>query len=527
MTTANLLQGAAACASALLLLALATSGPGSAQDEVCSIGSRLELFVDEYLIETMDGVTRELHAPERKGPVITFDRPWEGWCSGAVTVFQDGDLYRMYYVGNPMWGTFADFPNCFGAAVTCYAESRDGIHWTRPDLDIFSGDFIDRYKKPFTVTAPNNIVWIGQGAQVHSTDNFVPFKDTNPACPPEARYKAIARWINSPDPSPPQPDATGYSWPPGVGLVAFQSADGIHWSLMQEERIIKKTETDAQNVAFWDPLRGCYVCYLRVWRKDGGYLRSIATLTSEDFLHWSDPPEWLDYGGAPEEHMYDGTIRPYFRAPHLYLGFIMRLVPGHVWKPEHPAGNDISDAVFMSSRDGLHFDRSFMEGWVRPGLDPQRESWIHGNTSPAWGILETAPGELSVYWIDHYYNGIDQTKSMPQLQRGTLRTDGFVSMHAGYSGGEFTTKPLTFAGRELVMNFSTSAVGSVRVEIQDQAGKPIPGFMLTDCPEIYGDAIEEVVRWQSGSDVSALAGQVVRLRFVLKDVDLYSIRFRD
>jgi len=104
--------------------------------------------------------------------------------------------------------------------------------------------------------------------------------------------------------------------------------------------------------------------------------------------------------------------------------------------------------------------------------------------------------------------------------------DGFVSVHADYSGGEFTTKPLIFEGKELVMNYSTSAVGSVRVEIQDQEGTLIPGFTLADCPEIYGDAIEEVVQWKGGSDVSALAGQVVRLRFVMKDADLYALRFR-
>ena len=75
------------------------------------------------------------------------------------------------------------------------------------------------------------------------------------------------------------------------------------------------------------------------------------------------------------------------------------------------------------------------------------------------------------------------------------------------------------------MNFSTSAVGSVQVEIRDAAGNPIPGFALADCLAIYGDAIEQTVKWQAGSDVSALAGQVVRLRFVMKDADLYAIRF--
>jgi hypothetical protein len=104
--------------------------------------------------------------------------------------------------------------------------------------------------------------------------------------------------------------------------------------------------------------------------------------------------------------------------------------------------------------------------------------------------------------------------------------DGLASVRANSRGGEMATKPLTFAGKTLQINFSTSAAGSVRVEIQDAAGKPIPGFALDDCPDIYGDRIEHAVTWKQGNDVSKLAGQPVRLRFVMKDGDLYAIRFQ-
>ena len=87
------------------------------------------------------------------------------------------------------------------------------------------------------------------------------------------------------------------------------------------------------------------------------------------------------------------------------------------------------------------------------------------------------------------------------------------------------TKPLTFSGRRLTINFATSAAGSVRVELQTAAGKPLDGFALGDCPEIIGDRIEHAVRWAGGADVGAWAGQPVRLRFVMKDADLYSLRF--
>lgn len=177
----------------------------------------------------------------------------------------------------------------------------------------------------------------------------------------------------------------------------------------------------------------------------------------------------------------------------------------------------------MTSRDGLHWHR-WLEAFVRPGL--QTERWWERNNYTAWGILVTKaqiaglPDELSFYLNEHYY--LDGNR----LRRFSLRMDGFVSVHASYAGGEFTTHPLIFEGANLVINYSTSAAGSVQVEVMDSDGKPVSGLSLDDCPEIYGDEIGKVVEWKSGSNLGRLAGQMVRLRFVLKDADLYSLCFR-
>ncbi|MGQ9671658.1 MAG: hypothetical protein ACUVV5_00820 [Candidatus Aminicenantales bacterium] len=112
------------------------------------------------------------------------------------------------------------------------------------------------------------------------------------------------------------------------------------------------------------------------------------------------------------------------------------------------------------------------------------------------------------------------------MRRHTLRLDGFVSVHAGSKRGELVTKPVIFQGQSLVINFSTSAAGTVLVEIQDERGVSIPGYSLSDCPDIYGDEIERAVAWRSGPSLSRLAGKPVRLRFCLKDADLYSFQFR-
>ena len=119
------------------------------------------------------------------------------------------------------------------------------------------------------------------------------------------------------------------------------------------------------------------------------------------------------------------------------------------------------------------------------------------------------------------------------LERLTVRTDGFVSASADHTGGELITKPLVFTGTNLVLNYSTSAEGSIRVELQDINGNPLPGFSLEESPLIWGDRIDAPVSWVRPSSrtdpepLKRLAGMPVRLRFVMRDADLYSLQFRD
>jgi hypothetical protein len=171
----------------------------------------------------------------------------------------------------------------------------------------------------------------------------------------------------------------------------------------------------------------------------------------------------------------------------------------------------------MSSRDGLHFDRTFRQAFIRPGRDEQ--NWGDRSTMTAYGIVQTGPDEMSVYYSQHY------RQATHHVRRGVLRLDGIASLHADAEPGELTTKPFRFSGKQLTLNYATSAAGSVQVEIQDADGKPLPGFASADAPETFGDKIDAVYRWKAGDDVSALAGKTVRLRFVVRDADVYSYRF--
>jgi hypothetical protein len=239
-------------------------------------------------------------------------------------------------------------------------------------------------------------------------------------------------------------------------------------------------------------------------------------------------------GGSEIEHLYTNMTTPYERAPGIYFMFAKRFVPWRKTDAKWPY-EGLSETVLLSSRDGQRFERTFMEPFVRPGLDPL--NWHDRAIMMARGILQTSPTELSLYYFEHY-----RSDSI-QLRRATVRPDGFISVSAPYSGGEFTTKPLIMEGAELELNFSSSVTGSIRVEVQDETGKSIPGFRLQDCDEIFGDQLERVVTWRRGhadvldenlkeipnkpSDLSrALRGKTIRLRFVMKAADLYSFRFR-
>lgn len=106
--------------------------------------------------------------------------------------------------------------------------------------------------------------------------------------------------------------------------------------------------------------------------------------------------------------------------------------------------------------------------------------------------------------------------------------DGFVSLRAGFTGGEFTTPLLRFAGAQLLLNVDTGAAGEVRVEILDTGGRPFPGFALGDCDRIHtANEINRVVKWQGSTSLPKLAGQPVRLRFVRRDTDLFAFQFAE
>ncbi|HSB16549.1 MAG TPA: hypothetical protein VLE22_19005 [Bryobacteraceae bacterium] len=474
------------------LLTLALTASAFAQID---IGSRREIFVDRHLIDRLDGASLRLQTPVEKGTVLALDRPWEGAFCAYFTVLKDRNRYRLYYRCVPNSGQDGRIEE-----ATCYAESPDGIRWSRPDLGLYE----------VQNTRQNNVILAQKAPFSH---NFTPLLDTRPGVPPSEQYKALAGTSES-------------------GLAAFVSADGIRWRKLREEPVLtpaRETRYDSQNLAFWSESEGSYVCYFRTFKvlPDKRHVRWVTRTTSTDFVHWDTPVE-MSFGDAPPEHLYTNQTSPYFRAPHIYVAIAARFFPGRQVLTEDEARaihvdpkyfQDCSDAVLFSTRGGQRYDRTFLEAFLRPGLGA--ENWVSRTNYPALNVVQTGPAEMSFY-VNRNYG-----QPTAHVGRYALRLDGFASVNAGYAGGEMLTKLLRFRGRTLEINYATSAAGSVRIEIQDGEGKPVPGFSLADCREIIGDQVVRNVSWAGGGDVSNLAGKPVRLRFVLKDADLFSLRFRD
>ncbi|MBP89774.1 MAG: hypothetical protein CMJ64_24220 [Planctomycetaceae bacterium] len=471
--------------TALILTALILSVRTLPADDTIDIGSQRQLFVDRALIDKIHKSRLVLHHPVKREIAIKPEHPWETNGVSYMVTFKDGDRFRAWYRVDAA-GLSAD-----RHSMTAYAESDNGIHWHKPKLGLIE----------FDGSKENNLVWNGD------IFNLAVFRDDNPRAKPDERYKAIGRKGD---------------------LLALLSPDGLRWKPAGDKPIHTDRPFDSHNIAFWDPVAEQYVAYTRGVRQDGslgegmtgsffkGGVRWVRRSTSKDFRTWSKL-EPIQTGKHPREEFYTNSTIRYERAPDYLLMFPSRFASTREPQPGWKHGKGVNDIALLTSRDGLHFERTFMEAFIRPGLD--QGNWHERSLYMERGILQTSPTELSLYCMQNW--------RLPtvHIRRYTLRPDGFVSVQAAYDGGELITKPITFSGKRLFLNYSTSAVGSLKVELQDAAGKPLNGFAIDDCPEVYGDRVDAPIRWKSTGDVSSLAGKAIRIRFVLRDADLYALRF--
>lgn len=469
------------------------------------IGDRRELFWDDALIETSRTTAEaRVHAPRIGEIVLRHDAPWEGDGCESYSIIREGDRYRLYYLGWQMLDPEVKLHTTANLFI-CYAESRDGIRWEKPSLGL----------REFVGSRDNNIILDRGNCEIH--DMVYVFKDDNPACPEDERYKLIGKSSNH-------------------TLFCYISADGI--GFRPGWRLSDQGAFDTHNIAMWVPEINAYMAFIRDFHnrpcavKEGRTnIRDIRWMTSPDFKTWTKP-EMLDFDGGEDYPLYVNAVQRYYRAPHQFVGFPTRYVEREAWTPNydqlagaelrrkiigvHPRyGLATTDCVFMTSRDGKRW-RRYDDAFIRPGIE-RLNNWVYGDCFVAPAMIETpsplehAPNEISLYCFENHWRMIPAV-----MRRYTSRMDGFVSRHAGYAEKRLATLPFIFDGNTLSLNFSTSARGYVYVTLRS------PDCPMVSC-ELFGDALERRVTFDG--DLAALAGREVVMELALRDADVFAFQF--
>ncbi len=468
-----------------VILALQTHCVGEHR-QVTEVGLEKQLFVDDLLIAEKKNITLVMNPPAKTGErCIVPDRPWENFMMGLGQVIEDQDCYKMWYEALSIYGAKV-------RGYLCYATSQDGIHWTKPNLGIFE----------FEGSKNNNILLSGISGTV-----FIDPKESD-GC----RFKLAARWKDRDD---------------GDGLWIFSSPDGLHWKPFVDHAVLsKKNDFDTQNQVFWDDELCKYVAYVRRWEEVPSAilkrLRRIGRSETDNLARWPEGKVVFrsDEQDPWESDHYNPCVHKYPHAPHLYLMF-----PSSYFHFPGTLDDGAVDIQMDVSRDGLHWPRLERRAYVRRGIQGEFDG---GGVYMSVGMLRK-DNELWMYYTGYDFThgkyDVQTTRNKGVISRLVQRLDGFLSADASYSGGSLTTVPLRFKGSELRLNLDTAALGAVWVELLDEQGRVLPGFGKDDCYLINGNFTAYRVAWRGKADINEFAGDVLRLRFIMRNAKLYAFQF--
>ena len=478
------------------------------------IFSDKQLFLDDYIIDRLEDVSRKLNQPLKDpgNPLVVRDRPWEGMLimHGSVLYDRDERIYKMWYQDILKEFISASLPS--SNVAICYATSPDGVHWEKPELGVY--DYHGEHD--------NNIVWMPPAS--YPTPWMEPgsiIKDE--AEPdPEKRYKT-ANWIYF---------FREYNHDYGPNFYVSTSPDGIHWHGLTN--IVDLPSGDAGYISY-DRNTGKYVGITRSYPNlpgfDATWMRARTICWSDDLKTWTRPQLIL----APDEH--DSPDTQYYKlSMQAYEGVYIGVLA--IFRTEAQT----IDQQLVTSRDGRIWSHVADRATFLP-LGPAG-SWdskmIMTVAQPPFVIKDDT---IAIYFDgddlrhDAAMRNVGTTGSDRSIGRATLRRDGFCSLDAGSREGTFTSKPFLFTGNALVINARTSGDGYVAAEILDAAGNVIEGLSRSFCYEFRGDEVRHVVAWKANPEGrvegkiaylarSAMAwGREIRLRLYLRQAKLYSFQF--
>jgi len=529
-------------------------------EKTAYVGTRPQLFVDGYLVSIRQGLAEQTHQMvKHPGPVLKAEAAWErpevAGLAGAVNAIYDADegLFKLWYYARGTFtaGTLPGVPS-----LSCYATSRDGINFERPELGLTE----------FDGSTANNILNddIGPGHGMLDCEEMAGIE------PDDMRFKST-RWLGF--------DDNGYG---GHG-VTF-SPDGLRWRTYEGNPVIRGLEhgdsiTSAKlRDSFYrldDPPGfpgGKYALFPKVhvtlgpWRRRCiGMCTSDAVNNRTPFVEWSTPllalapdqrddemtverlattpsPELLLYN-HPADHRCEFYGMVAFRHGDVMLGMLW--IFDAAFKCTRLGGRNqqaLVDVQLTSSRDLVHWHRAGNRQPVITRGDPESfdSAMIFYHSFPI-----TVGDEWWVYYCGHatahssisYADPVVRDRFLEDVRAGRrqfpaiglakIRTEGFISLDAGPEGGWLATRPLRAGGSQLDVNANVAAGGELRVEVQAASGEPLPGYGLADCTPITGDGVRQAVRWGDRVGDPSWSGRDVRLKFELRDAELYAFQFAD
>lgn len=463
-----------------------------------------QLFVDSFLIEKTNLVP-VFHKPDfyTGNPVLEPTAGWENTIEGApyAAPFSDGvwydekdGKYKMWYLAGAGLIHKQDKQTFY----TGYAESDDGIHWIKPELDLIKGTCIVD-----TANRDAATIWLDR-------------KETDPA----KRYKMFNV----------ERRPTDRRWQ----FILKYSSDGIHWS----KGVAQSGDLYDRSSVFYNPFRDVWClsmrCGTKVSSRSRNYLEAEDPETAVSMAHrirkgiadknivfWFTPddkephhPQFPDVNPG----IYNFDCIPY---ESIMLGQYS------VWQgPENNICGELgiqkrNEICLGYSRDGFHFSRPSHEPFM--ANDTTDGAWNWGNMQSAGGVPLIVGDSLYFYCSGRRLNKI-MWDSYTSTGLAKLRRDGFVSMKAGKEEGTLLTEPVVFDGKYLFVNADVAGdKSSLYVELIDERGCPVEGFTKNDCNGLKRiDATKVQITWRNNYSVSSVSNKPIRIKFYLRDGDLYS-----
>jgi hypothetical protein len=448
------------------------------------------LFLDAWAVEQSQGLTRTFHAAEKYSgnPVLKGEKPWETVPSAITgpyvygTVAWDGDKLRLWY-------QILTKGNHVG-----YAESRDGIHWTKPELGIIE----------FNGSKANNL----------SASVLVPGGEShNPSvlrCPGADARKRYALYA--------------FDNKAGHARVAF-SADGLHWKYAPEtEKKPLFSSSDVVNF-FYDPYQRRYTV---TWKTRSRRGRAVGVGWSEDGLAWTKP-----YDGplfAADDLDPDATQiygMPVFPYQGMYIG-LPWMYHARYFKSGEYTVKKLHEAQEDSPRT-MEVQLAWSWDLVNWTREPGRQQFIPRGAKGQWdgGMIVTARAPVLVGdKLYFYYGGTDglhdDNRVNAAIGLATLRLDGFCSMRAEGTEGWLISRRDPFRRPAVTVNARTSKDGYVLAEILDRRNRIVPGFSRDDCVAFEGDSTRHELRWKTAQFPADRKASDYKIRFRLKNAELFS-----